>query len=203
MDRETAILIWQEVPGLANVVTGRALEEFATRIERREREACAAYCGRLAEMMEQGAGEGEPGGRLRQAEHTILAGQHYPFTEPYNLNWGSPSRQRRLLERAEMHKAPWKDYAGNDIYEGDRIQHTDGTAGTVVFFEFEPDPSDKWRVLYDVGDRDNEWAARISRLCLQIGYKWQAVVTPNVEHQGPPKAVPLDGPVGLVEENWE
>ena len=32
-----------------------------------EREACAQTCDRLAEMMEGGAGEIEPGGRLRQA----------------------------------------------------------------------------------------------------------------------------------------
>jgi hypothetical protein len=32
MDRETAIRIWDETPGLRNVVTGRSLEEFANRV---------------------------------------------------------------------------------------------------------------------------------------------------------------------------
>lgn len=42
-----------------------------------EREACAKLCGRLAAMMEQGAGELAPGGRLRQAEQAIRTGRHY------------------------------------------------------------------------------------------------------------------------------
>ena len=43
-----------------------------------ERERCAVYCGTLAQIMECGAGELEPGGRLRQAEQTIRSGRHWP-----------------------------------------------------------------------------------------------------------------------------
>lgn len=42
MNRETAVRIWNETPGLANVVTGRSLEAFATTVERRTIEACKA-----------------------------------------------------------------------------------------------------------------------------------------------------------------
>lgn len=77
-----------------------------------------------------------------------------------------------------MIKAPWQDFAGNDIHAGDRIQHPDGTIGTVVFFDFEEAPSDQWRILYDDGNRDPEWTARIGRLCLQVGDKGKAIVMP-------------------------
>lgn len=65
-------------------------------------------------------------------------------------------------------KAPWKDLNGNDIFEGDTIQHPDKAIGIVMFFPFERDPEDAWRVLY----RDKI----LSRLCLQIGDKGQAIV---------------------------
>lgn len=41
-----------------------------------ERSACSAICERLASMMEQGAGESEPGWRLRQAARLIRRDQH-------------------------------------------------------------------------------------------------------------------------------
>lgn len=78
-----------------------------------------------------------------------------------------------------MRKVPWLDYAGNEIHEGDRIQHPDGNCGTVTFFEFEESPEDQWRVVYDDGNRQPGWTASISRLCLQIGDKGQAVVMPS------------------------
>ena len=51
---------------------------LASTAEAVERERCAAYCGTLAQIMECGAGELEPGGRLRQAEQTIRSGRHWP-----------------------------------------------------------------------------------------------------------------------------
>ena len=45
------------------------------RIREDERRKCADYAGRIASMMEQGAGECNPGERLRQVEHTIRAGK--------------------------------------------------------------------------------------------------------------------------------
>lgn len=68
-----------------------------------------------------------------------------------------------------MKKAPWPDYAGAEIREGDTIQHPDGERGTVVFLADEKEPSDQWRVDYGGG--------YLSRLCLQIGDKGQAIVT--------------------------
>ena len=43
MDRATAVRIWREVSGgVDDIVTGRTLEAFASRVEVAEREACAA-----------------------------------------------------------------------------------------------------------------------------------------------------------------
>lgn len=64
--------------------------------------------------------------------------------------------------------APWPDYAGAEICEGDTIQHPSGERGVVVFLTDEGEPSDQWRV--DYGNQS------LSRLCLQIGWKGQAVV---------------------------
>lgn len=65
--------------------------------------------------------------------------------------------------------APWLDYAGKEIHEGDTIRHPDGEVGKVVFLYYEFNDSDAWRVNYGEG--------KLSRLCLQIGDKGQAVVT--------------------------
>lgn len=71
-----------------------------------------------------------------------------------------------------MNKAPWKDFAGADIHEGDVIVHpATGQRGTVVFLPEHSDPGDQWRVNY--GDEPGDG---LSRLCLQIGDKGQAVV---------------------------
>lgn len=67
-----------------------------------------------------------------------------------------------------MNKAPWTDFKGNDIHEGDVIQHPDDQRGTVVFLPEEKELSDQWRVNYNDGG--------LSRLCLQIGDKGKAVV---------------------------
>ena len=70
-----------------------------------------------------------------------------------------------------MNKAPWPDFDGKEIHEGDTIEHPLGERGTVVFLSHESDPGDQWRVDYGT--------AGLSRLCLQIGDKGRAVVTPN------------------------
>lgn len=64
-------------------------------------------------------------------------------------------------------KVPWTDFAGNALYEGDMIQHPSGERGLIVFKEEYDNPPDQWRVEYG---KDS-----ISRLCLQIGDKGQAV----------------------------
>jgi hypothetical protein len=70
-----------------------------------------------------------------------------------------------------MNKAPWTDFAGQGIHEGDMIEHPSGERGAVVFLPNETSPGDQWRVDYGDG--------YISRLCLQIGDKGRAVVTPR------------------------
>lgn len=71
--------------------------------------------------------------------------------------------------------APWPDYAGNPIREGDTIRHpADGMTGVVFALMSEADDHERWRVLY--GDFE---PGRASRLCLQIGWKGQAVVVPD------------------------
>lgn len=67
-----------------------------------------------------------------------------------------------------MRKAPWTDFAGNEIYEGDTIRHPNGGEGKVIFLPQEESPSDQWRVNYPL--------AGLGRLSLQIGDKGQASV---------------------------
>ena len=68
-----------------------------------------------------------------------------------------------------MKLAPWKDFVGNDIHEGDIITHPSGESGKVVFLPEEAEQDDQWGVAY-VGYK------YLSRLCLQIGDRGQAVV---------------------------
>ena len=68
-----------------------------------------------------------------------------------------------------MRSAPWKDFAGNDIHEGDTITHPSGESGKVVFVPDGEAPEDQWMIAY-VGSK------YLSRLCLQIGDRGQAVV---------------------------
>jgi hypothetical protein len=68
-----------------------------------------------------------------------------------------------------MNKAPWTDFAGNDIHVGDTIEHPSGERGKVVFLLLEH-PSDQWRVDY---------GTELLRLCLQVGDRGRAVVVPN------------------------
>lgn len=73
----------------------------------------------------------------------------------------------------DRNKAPWPDYRGAEIFEGDTIIHPTGETGKVVFLDKEKEPSDQWRVDYRTGD--------LSRLCLQIGDKGQAYVLATKE----------------------
>ena len=68
-------IAWLDKPA---IVAGDAMDFAIHAGSMQERRACAAYCLRLADIMEQGAGEHTPGDRLRQAADTILAGRHYP-----------------------------------------------------------------------------------------------------------------------------
>lgn len=95
------------------------------------------------------------------------------------LNYLTPSALefRNPLSGVTMkRKAPWKDFDGNDIYEGDSLRHPSGERGVVCFWPDENAPSDQWRVFYA------EHGAMHSRLCLQIGDKGCGVVAPTGEH---------------------
>lgn len=72
-----------------------------------------------------------------------------------------------------MNTAPWPDFNGQNIHEGDVIQHPSGECGAVVFLADEEDPGDQWRVDYGDGT--------LSRLCLQIGGKGRAVVVTTAD----------------------
>jgi len=74
-----------------------------------------------------------------------------------------------MIIQGELNVAPWKDFNGNHITEGDVIKHPSGEAGTVRFVPNRDSVSDQWIVDYVYGDE--------SRLCLQVGDKGQAVVT--------------------------
>jgi len=78
----------------------------------------------------------------------------------------SPSPPQECIRR----RAPWPDYAGNPIHEGDRIKHPSGSLGVVECLDGEGlTDQDRWRVRYfEVSGR--------ARLCLQIGPKGHAVV---------------------------
>lgn len=70
-------------------------------------------------------------------------------------------------------KAPWPDFKGNDIYEGDTIKHPSGQQGVVVFRPERESDTDRWLVSYFEGGLE-------SRLCLQIGDRGMAeVLTPE------------------------
>lgn len=75
-----------------------------------------------------------------------------------------------------MRKAPWPDFAGAPIHEGDTIRHPSGEHGVVVFLPHEECHNDQWRIDYGTGD--------LSRLCFQIGDKGQAVVINSTKEQG-------------------
>lgn len=75
-----------------------------------------------------------------------------------------------------MNKAPWPDYNGLDIFEGDTIEHPSGERGKVLFLPEEDGVCEQWRVDYEQHG--------MSRLCLQIGDKGQAiVVVHNDQHE--------------------
>lgn len=77
-------------------------------------------------------------------------------------------------------KAPWPDYRGAEIYDGDTIIHPSGETGTVVYIPHPPEvgrnvDGDSWFV--DYGTRP------MSRLSLQIGNKGQACVLATKKSQ--------------------
>lgn len=66
-----------------------------------------------------------------------------------------------------IRKAPWPDDAGNDLFEGDTIEHPSGEKGVIEFREDRRRAADQWFVNYGDGIE--------SRLCIQLGGRGQAV----------------------------
>lgn len=83
--------------------------------------------------------------------------------------------------------APWPDFAGNTIHEGDTIAHPSGERGVVVFDDSESSASSygQWRVQYEAGMPS-------LALQLQIGWKGMAVVAN-------PGALQTDTPLARIE----
>jgi hypothetical protein len=79
--------------------------------------------------------------------------------------------------------APWDDFAGGIIHEGDVIVHPSGECGRVVIDKHED--RDRWKVDYGDG--------LLSSLALQIGDKGQAVVD-KANHKNDDKKL-LEKPV--------
>jgi hypothetical protein len=66
--------------------------------------------------------------------------------------------------------APWPDFLGQPIHHGARLLHPfDGSEFVAVRLNGHTDEGDAWRAVYDDGT--------VSRLCLQIGDKGQAVLS--------------------------
>ena len=68
-----------------------------------------------------------------------------------------------------MKKAPWNDFEGVAIFEGDTIRHPDGNEGVVVLDDQKVGVG-IWRVRY--GDETELWLGN------QIGENGQGVVVP-------------------------
>lgn len=64
--------------------------------------------------------------------------------------------------------APWPDFAGNSIHQGDRLVHPTGESFVAVRLDGWEQETDAWRAVYD--------DATVSRLCLQLGDRGCAVV---------------------------
>jgi hypothetical protein len=70
-------------------------------------------------------------------------------------------------------KAPWPDYAGNDIHELDRIQHPTDDSVALVFYDESREGVARWRAVYLNGE--SLWLGN------QIGDKGRAVVVDQVQ----------------------
>ena len=78
-------------------------------------------------------------------------------------------------ERYSRKKAPWPDYAGNDLYEGDTIRHPDGTKGKIVFVDGEVERTGSKNYGWKVDYGDLVRGTKMPYLGLQIDDKGHAV----------------------------
>lgn len=82
---------------------------------------------------------------------------------------------KEYLQQRRQGQAPWPDFAGNDIYDGDVIEHPSGERGAIIVVKDDAEKAKnyEWKVNYDDGS--------ILWLGNQIGDKGQAVVVHNAE----------------------
>lgn len=73
-----------------------------------------------------------------------------------------------MADPAARRKAPWPDYAGNDIFEMDRIRHPIDDTLALVYYDEKFDGDRRWRALYL--DGESLWLGN------QVGDKGRAVV---------------------------
>jgi hypothetical protein len=85
-------------------------------------------------------------------------------------NWLKKEAIKYVEENMGKRKAPYQDYGGNNLYEGDTIIHPDGTCGIVQYFKNMLNP---WRVKYQ---EDKNSMVYTMALFLQIDHKRQAVL---------------------------
>lgn len=64
--------------------------------------------------------------------------------------------------------APWPDFEGHPIMEGDRIIHPSGDSGFVVHFPDASDDAERWRVDYGHGSTRS--------LFIEVGEQGRATV---------------------------
>lgn len=135
---------------------------------------------RLAELLERSAYRG-----LRKAklQHKI---PHFTLTEAsvliafdFTADRSESNYQSIQVEETMKRKAPWTDFEGNYIHDGDEIMHPSGDRGVVCFWPEEQAPSDQWRVFYP-----DPYGSIHSRLCLQVGDKGRAVVVSCLANVG-------------------
>lgn len=65
-------------------------------------------------------------------------------------------------------KAPWKDYSGNDIHEGDTLIDSSGRVGKVLLMQQPNNIVDRWQVTHG--------CSKLIRLVVQISHVGKAVV---------------------------
>ena len=86
--------------GREDVYTANQMRAYAAQAVAAERERAALCCDDLAWMMENGAGDPEPGGRLRQAARNIRDGG-----KPMRLDQYSPDADLDCIEARKIDRA--------------------------------------------------------------------------------------------------
>lgn len=113
----------------------------------------------------------DPGVTVNRYYRDVDSGSGHVKSEP--AGWVSVELSVGLFrpefgDRPSPRVAPWLDFKGAAVFQGDLLQHPDGSRGQVVFLSEYLEPADQWRVKYDDGD--------LLRLCLQVGDKGQAAI---------------------------